>query len=111
MVEQVKEFRPEFEAHLLTNRELFYQRSVPGLVSRPADDIAACVAECSLDGVVLERTRVEQRTRHTRPRVWIADKVGTGTVEADRTATIRVRDRNDVGRGVVVSRSRGKHPR
>src|SRR5262249_44753123 len=83
VVEHVEEFRPEFDAHPLADRKLLDQRSVPGLVSRSTDDVAASIAKSPLDGVVLERTGVEQGTGHTRACVRVAHEVGSRAIESD----------------------------
>lgn len=77
MVEQVEEFRAEFETFLFVNGELFLQSSVPSFVSRALDDVAPGVAMCSKDCVVHKRAGVEQRSRDAGLGVGIADHVGT----------------------------------
>src|SRR4029077_155519 len=76
VVEDIEEFRPEFEMHLLANRKLLDQRSIPSLVARALDDVPSGVAERSENIVIGKGAGVEQRPGDARSAIRIANQVG-----------------------------------
>src|SRR5664279_386218 len=59
MVEDVKELGSEFQMHLFANRKLLDQRRVPGLISRPFNDVASGIAKGTKHLVVRKRAGIE----------------------------------------------------
>src|ERR1700687_2948787 len=108
MVEDVEEFRSQFEMHLLAYRKLFDERGVPSFVSGAPDDVASGVAERSLDIVVRKRTGIEQRPRDAGRGIGIAGEVGASAIKADGAAAVGIGDRNNVSSGVVIAGGGGK---
>ena len=108
MVEDVEEFRSEFELHLLANRKLLDEGSVPGFVSRPLDDVAPAIPERSLNIVMRKRTGIELRPGHARSAIRIANPVGTRAIKSDGAAAIGIGDGDNIRSGVVIAGGCGK---
>ena len=103
MIENVEEFRAEFEFLLFADGELLHHSSVPGLVSRTFDDVASGVAKGSEVRVVGKSAGVEERSWGTRLGVRIANQIRARAIVAHGAAAISAGDVVNIRGGVVIA--------